>query len=169
MAEALPLHLCGLASFLTAVVLVTESRRLHGVAYFWAVGGTLQALLTPDLDGPFPEPMALGFFASHGLILVGVSHACFALKLRTRWRDLLWSWLWLNAYAAVLLPFNLAFGTNFLYLLEKPPGPTLLDRFGPWPWYLLVCELVAIAQSVLWQLPWAIAGHRAGDVKRQHD
>jgi hypothetical integral membrane protein (TIGR02206 family) len=162
LADALPLHLCGVAAYLTAAVLLTNSRRLFGVVYFWAVGGTLLALVTPDLPVPLPEPMALGFFASHGLVLVGVAHAAFGLGLRPRRRDVLASWLWLHAGAAVLLPLNLALGTNHLYLLKKPPGPTLLDHLGPWPWYLASCSAIALAQNLAWQAPWEMAARRAG-------
>jgi hypothetical integral membrane protein (TIGR02206 family) len=54
--------------------------------------------------------------------------------------------------------FNLAFGTNYMFLCEKPSGTTLLDAMGPWPWYLLAGEVLAAALFWLMWLPWRERG-----------
>jgi uncharacterized membrane protein YwaF len=45
---------------------------------------------------------------------------------------------------------NARFGTNYMYLRAKPEAPTLLDLLGPWPWYVLGGEIVAVC--LLWLL-----------------
>jgi hypothetical integral membrane protein (TIGR02206 family) len=61
----------------------------------------------------------------------------------------------LNAYAALIALFNAVYGTNYMYLREKPDVPTLLDLFGPWPVYILVAELFTLAVFALLYLPFS--------------
>jgi uncharacterized membrane protein YwaF len=49
------------------------------------------------------------------------------------------------------------FGWNYGYLCKKPVHPSLMDYLGPWPWYLLSLEAVAIAGFWLLDLPWRLA------------
>ena len=55
------------------------------------------------------------------------------------------AFLLVNVYAAAIAVVNWALGTNFFYLLHKPPTPTPVDWFGPWPWYIATGEGVALA------------------------
>ena len=139
-----PLHLCDMAIFVAAFALITRSRSAAEVVYFWACSGTLLAMITPDVRYAFPHRHFLAYFALHGGVVVAAILLVFGSGLVPRkgapWRVLLVT----NAYAAVVAVVNLIFGTNFLYLLEKPSAPTLLDLFGPWPIYILVVELIAI-------------------------
>jgi hypothetical integral membrane protein (TIGR02206 family) len=152
--QLLPLHLCTLAVFVTAWMLVTHSPRVFEVAYFWALAGTTQALLTPDLRAGFPAPAYLFFFAGHGLVLVGVLYATLALGLRPYPMSILRVAFITLALAAVVFGINLALGTNFLYLMAKPAGASLLDRFGPWPWYWLGLVGVALVSFLLLYAPF---------------
>lgn len=72
----------------------------------------------------------------------------------------------LNCYALVVGAVNANWGWNYGYLCRKPSGPSLLDYLGPWPWYLLSLELVALAMFLLLELPWRtplLSGNRRGD------
>ena len=44
----LPLHLCGLMAYVSAVTLITKHPGLYQLCYFAGIGGAVQALLTPD-------------------------------------------------------------------------------------------------------------------------
>ena len=54
-ADALPMQLCDWAMFAVIAALVTLRRGVYEVAYFWGLAGTLQAILTPNLQSGFPE------------------------------------------------------------------------------------------------------------------
>ena len=47
--KALPFQLCDWAMVAIIVALLTGRERWLEVAYFWGIGGTLQAIITPDL------------------------------------------------------------------------------------------------------------------------
>jgi len=154
--ELLPLHLCGLAVFLTAWVLIGRSYRVYEVVYFWAWGGTLQALLTPDLAVGFPAPEYLAFFAGHGLVILGILYATLVYRYRPWPKSILRSLVALLAVAAVVAPINLWLDTNYLFLSEKPSQASLMDYLGPWPWYILGLAALGVFSCLLYYSPFFI-------------
>lgn len=46
--DLLPIQICNLLAFLTAIVLVWRTYALYELVYFWGLGGTFLAILTPD-------------------------------------------------------------------------------------------------------------------------
>jgi hypothetical integral membrane protein (TIGR02206 family) len=152
--QLLPLHLCSLAVLVTAWTLVTRNLRVFEVAYFWALAGTTQALATPDVRQGYPDPAFLFFFAGHGLVVVGVVYATLALGLRPTAMSIVRVALITLALAVVVLGVNLALGTNFLYLMAKPAGASLLDWLGPWPWYWLGLVAVALVSFAVLYAPF---------------
>jgi hypothetical integral membrane protein (TIGR02206 family) len=78
----LALHLCSLSVYLPAWMLITRAQRVDEVVYFWGLGGTTQALLTPDLVQGFPAAAWLLFFLRDGLVIVGVHYATIDFGLR---------------------------------------------------------------------------------------
>jgi hypothetical integral membrane protein (TIGR02206 family) len=155
-AALLPLHLCTLAVYLTAWTLVTRSYRTYEVVYFWGLGGTIQALLTPDLTADFPDPTYLLFFAGHGLVIVGVMYLTITFRLRPYAASIPRVAAITAALAGIIFAINLWLDTNFLYLMAKPAQPSLLDWFGPWPWYLIGLVIVGFASLFVWYLPFLV-------------
>jgi hypothetical integral membrane protein (TIGR02206 family) len=150
----LPLDLCTLTVFLSAWMLVTRSRRLFEIAYFWGLGGTTQALLTPDLQESFPAVSYLLFFLGHGGIIVALFFAMFVFGLRPYLDSIPRVIAITAAVAALAFAVNLAFGTNFMFLMAKPNQPSLLDLFGPWPWYLIGLVALSLLSFALLYLPF---------------
>ncbi|MFP4063667.1 MAG: TIGR02206 family membrane protein [Halochromatium sp.] len=168
-AQMLPLHLCSLAVWVTAWVLITASPRVFEVVYFWALGGTTQALVTPDLGPGFPSAEFVLFFLGHGLVLVGVTYALIVYRLRPVPASLIRVPAITLGVAALAFGVNLALGTNFMYLMEKPAGTSLLDWFGPWPWYWLALLAIGALIFILLYAPFFIADRLSGRRQRRRD
>ncbi len=167
--RGLPVELCDAALWLGVAALLDAPRPCGELLWFIGLAGTTQALLTPDLGVAFPSYPGVKFFLGHGGTVVAALLLALGGRLRVRrgawWRVL----LLVNAYAAALYALDAATGTNYMYLRAPPGVPTLLDRLGPWPWYLASCEVIAAVSFSLLELPVrerppgaaAIAGSRA--------
>jgi hypothetical integral membrane protein (TIGR02206 family) len=152
--EALPLELCDLAMWMTIAAALSGRVWALEVAYYAAVGGGSQALLTPDLWEPFPSYPTVYFFVAHGGMIAVALALIWGRIARPRpgsaWR----AFLALNLFAAAVGVFNLVFKTNYMYLCRKPASASLLDAMGPWPWYILSGEALALGIFLLLGLPF---------------
>jgi len=163
--ELLPLQLCTMAVYLTAWMLISRAPRVYEVVYFWGLGGSTQALVTPDLAQGFPAPAYLLFFLGHGLVIVGVLYGAIVFGLRPYPASILRVIALTLAAAAAVFFVNLWLGTNFMYLMAKPPHPSLLDWFGPWPWYWLGLIGVGLITFLVLYMPFLIADR----IRRRRD
>ncbi len=155
--DGLPLHICGAGVYLTAVLLVRRNQRVYEVVYFWGLAGALQALLTPELAYGFSHPFTISYFISHGVIIFGLFYATFAFRLRPTWSSIPRVFVITLIFAfAVVAPLNLLFDTNYMYLRGKPVTGSVLDLFGPWPWYIAGTAVFTFASFVFYYLPFWI-------------
>lgn len=161
--EGLPLNLCDLALWLTVAAALSRSAALFEVAYFTGLGGSSMALLTPDLWAPLLSYPTIYFFLAHGGVVVTLLVLLWTGQCRPRpgcqWRV----FALLNAYVVVIAAFNAFFGVNYVYLCRKPANASLLDYLGPWPWYILAAEGIALLLFWLLALPF---GERPGGEQR---
>jgi hypothetical integral membrane protein (TIGR02206 family) len=153
--ESLPLHLCDIAILVTAAALIgaglnagprTIWQRFYELSWVWAIGGTSQAVLTPDLSVTFPDSECVRYFLLHGTIVVSALVMTFGLRMRPQPGTPRRVWLVTLALALVIMLVNWATGANYMYLRGPPARPSLFDYFGPWPWSLLS---LAAASTVL--------------------
>ena len=70
--QMLPLQMCDWGMVVVIVAMWTGNQRWFEVAYFWGIGGTVQAVLTPNLRFGFPDWRFISFFTSHCGIIIGV-------------------------------------------------------------------------------------------------
>src|SRR5262249_6371473 len=80
--NALPMNLCDWATIAVIAACLTRAQRAYELAYFWSLAGTLQGLVTPDVNYPFPEPQFIVFMAGHALIIAAVLYLTFGTGLR---------------------------------------------------------------------------------------
>jgi hypothetical integral membrane protein (TIGR02206 family) len=142
--DGLPLHLSDITILLVLVVLVRYSQRLFELTWYFGIAGAIPALLTPDIRQSLVSLDSIQFFISHGLVVISLAVLTAGERHRPRKRSWLKVFLVLNVYAVLLFVVNNLLNTNYMYLLRKPEADTVLDFFGPWPWYILISDLLAL-------------------------
>ncbi len=154
---SLPFNLCRIGVFLSALLLVSKRQWLFDLCYFWSIGGSLNALITPTLSVyGFPHFLFFKFFISHDLLLVSVLFLAAVEGMRPSWRSVARSLAVTHAYALAVMAFDFAMDANYLYLKSNPGGATLLAPFGDWPRYLPALWAMMVAGIFLLYIPYAI-------------
>jgi hypothetical integral membrane protein (TIGR02206 family) len=154
--ECLPLHVCGIAAYLTAWALVRRRRWAYEVSYFWGLAGTFQAILTPNLTVDFPAYRFFQFFVTHSGIVAAVLLMTWGLRMRPRLRAVWRVFLLSNALVVVIGALNWALDANYMFLCKPPVGNSPFF-FAPWPWYILVLEGVGMVMFLLLYAPFPLA------------
>ncbi len=152
--DGLPLELCDATLGLMIIALFTLHVAIFDLVYYCALAGTTMALLTPDLWESFPSLSTVQFFFTHGLVVSAALYLVWSGQARPRPGSVGRTMLILNIYAAAVGTFDWIFRTNYMYLLAKPESASLLNYLGPWPWYILSSEGVALGLFLLLYLPF---------------
>lgn len=165
LAYMLPLQLCSVSLLLAVIMLVTRSYLLFEITYFWGLAGAVQAMLTPELFYPFPHFRFFHFFIAHILIILAVLHMTWVQQCKPTIRSVWKAFGALNLLLVLALIVNRVTGGNYLFVANKPSNPSLMDYLGPYPWYIVSLEGVAIGLFFLLYLPFA-AGKFAKRVEK---
>lgn len=152
----IPMQLCDWVMIMVLVTFITKSQFSYELTYFWGLGGTLQALITPDLTINYPSWIFIIFFIIHSTIIISIVYFTFVFKLRPYLASIKRVFLWSQVYFAAAFSTNLLFDTNYGFLMEKPIEGSLLDFLGPWPFYLISLEIVALLSFFIYYLPFFI-------------
>ena len=142
----LPLQLSD-AVTLVAIAALWRPRAglLTELLWFWALGASLQAVLTPDLGDTFPDVLYFTFFATHSGAIAAACLLVVGMRLAPRPRGALRALRWTAALAGVAAIACLATGGNYMFLRRKPANGSILDALGPWPWYIAGAAVLALA------------------------
>jgi hypothetical integral membrane protein (TIGR02206 family) len=152
--DHLPLQLCDASLWLVIIALLTLKPVVFDLAYYCALAGATMSLLTPDLAESDPTFISVQYFADHGLIIASVLYLVWSRQARPRPGSVLRALLFVNLFAAFDFIFDLIFKTDYMFLRAKPDTVSLLTFLGPWPWYILAGEPVALALCLLLYLPF---------------
>jgi hypothetical integral membrane protein (TIGR02206 family) len=152
----LPLHLCTISLLSSSYMLVTSSYRVFEIIYFFGVGGAFQAIITPELFYTFPHFRFLHYFIAHFAIILAILFMIWVCKFIITFRSAIKSFVVLNCIAVVAFTVNQITGANYMFLARKPATPSILDWLGPYPYYIVTLEFIAIALFLLLCLPFYI-------------
>lgn len=152
--QGLPLELCDLSLWLTIYSLLKLNQRGFELAYYWGLGGAAMALLTPDLLAPLSSLSSINFFVRHCGLIIGMLWLLWSSHVRPRKRSWRFAFISLNLYASTVALFDFLFGTNYLYLRNKPASASLLDRMGAWPVYILSGDVLALVLFFVMSIPF---------------
>tara|TARA_B100001769_G_scaffold157451_1_gene123671 strand:+ start:240 stop:968 length:729 start_codon:yes stop_codon:yes gene_type:complete len=140
----LPLHLCRLANLLLPFALYNKDNTLFQVLFYWGLSAMFQAIFTPDITHDFPHFHYFRFIAAHHLLVITIIYYVVVFDFKPTISGLKSAFIALNVFLIIALIFNVIFESNYFWLIDKPPAGSLLDLMGPWPWYILVGEFVAL-------------------------
>lgn len=168
-AESLPLHLCDLAAWVAPLALLTQKRWLRTILFFWGLGLSTQAFVTPVLEEGIDRFVFWSFWVGHTQIVGSAAYDLLVLKYRPTWRDYRFVTIVNLAIIALMVPFNLLLDVNYWYVGNtRPQFPTLIDRLGPWPlrivWMILIGQT---ALAALWLLGRTVNRHSDASTTHQ--
>jgi len=153
----LPMQLCDWGMVVVIVAMCTGNQRWFEVAYFWGIGGTLQAVLTPNLRFGFPDWRFISFFTSHCGIIIGVVLLMLTRRYRPWPMSIVRVFLWSEFYFVVTFITDKLTGFNYGFLLHKPEAFSILSFLSDsWPLYLLQLHGVALLFFLGLYAPFAV-------------
>ncbi|MGR9048431.1 YwaF family protein [Halobacillus faecis] len=139
----LPLHLCGVASLLGVVALLTYNPKLIKITFFIGIMPAAIALITPDIPHGYEHFRFWKFFVHHMAISWTSLFLVVSTKVLIRGKDMLETFFYLIIYSVFIYIFNVFFQTNYLYLNGPPIAGTPLDWMGEGVMYYISLVLTA--------------------------
>ncbi len=157
----LPLQLCDVAGFIAPAALWWRQWLLVELTYFWGLGGTIQALITPDLREHFPSYPYWQFYLTHGAIVLAAVFLTAGIRAQPRPLAVLRIFLLTLGFTVTVALVDLMTGGNYMYLRQPPLNGSLLNVMGPWPWYIATGTLLAMIVLAVLDAPFWPARRRA--------
>ncbi len=151
---SLPLALCDVAVLVAAAACWWRVPLLVELTYFWGLAGTLQAVITPDLNVGFPHLVFFEYLVGHVGIVVGALFLVVGMGIAPRPRAVVRVFAITLGYTAVVGMVDALTGANYMFLRSPPGEWTLLRVLGPWPWYVFSAAGVALVLLTLLDAPF---------------
>ncbi|ERJ12679.1 YwaF family protein [Haloplasma contractile] len=128
--DHLPLTICGWTAIFTALLLLSHNKFLFDVVYFWALAGSLNALITPAVivdSGPM-HFRYYQFWVMHLGIFIGLFYMIFVYKMRPTFVSFVKSYVLLAIFGVFCIYVNrLIPGANYLFLASTEAGGSALN------------------------------------------
>lgn len=164
--DHLPITVCGWAAVFGSYMLVGKSQKLFDLVYFWALAGSIFALITPTVityTGP-TRFRYYQFWLEHTLGYVAVFYMIFVHGMRPTVKSAICAWLALVVLALFAYFTNryLGPGANYLFLAKPEDTPSVLDILPPN--FALRTLIMASAVTALFfvaYLPWLLKDRKA--------
>lgn len=125
----LPLGLCAISMYTTAVALWTKSEKVFQFIFPWAMTGALISLVVANLHYDIPHFRYFHYFGNHGFFMIGNLYLLLVARFSFTYRHLLKSGLFLLLYAAIIYPINFLIDDNHLFLRAVPEEAAPLYSF----------------------------------------
>jgi hypothetical integral membrane protein (TIGR02206 family) len=152
-AESLPLHLCRLTSYLGIYTILSGNHKVFEIAYFWSLAGVVSVLF-PDIQHGVDRFRYWHFMLSHMLFFYLYMYLLFVRGMPLTFHSFRKSFLTLLGLALfVIVPVNLLFDMNYMYLREPGDTPFVIFAGHGYPLYLMGCIGLVMVVITLWYLP----------------
>ena len=156
--EHLPIGVCAWSVIFCSFMLIGKSQRLFDIVYFWVLGCSVFALLTPTVltyCGP-TRFRYYQFWLEHTLTYIAIFYMIFIHNMRPVFRSYIRSASALTvmvifaAWVNSMIP-----GANYLYMARPESAPSLLDILPPnYALRIAVMMFAITAMFGLAYLPW---------------
>jgi hypothetical integral membrane protein (TIGR02206 family) len=156
--RSLPLHVCDLSLFIAAGALLTETRWVRTMLYFWGLGLSTQGFITPVIEEGLSTGTFWYFWINHLQIIGSAVYLVVVMGYRPAARDMGVAVVLSFVYVVAMVALDLALGVNYGYVGNlTPKTPTLIDRLGAWPGRLFIlAAIVAVLYTAMW-LVWPLS------------
>ncbi len=156
----LPFHLCRFANLTIPIVMIWQPERFFQILYYWGMSGILQGAITPDATHGFPHFHYFRFFLGHNGMILALIYAIVIYDLKPTVRGIWDAFLGINLFLLISIIVNWMLDANYFWICAKPETFSLLDYLGPWPWYILSAEFVALLHFAMAYLPFYFISKR---------
>jgi hypothetical integral membrane protein (TIGR02206 family) len=156
--NSLPLHMCDIATLLAPLLFLTHWRPIRSVMYFWGIGLSTQAFISPILVEGVGHPRYWLFWLGHLAIVGSALYDLIARRFRPALRDYLTTTGLTILWYTMVGVLNISLGSNYGYNGNvRPDRPTVIDHIGPWPQRVFLLAAIVIAWfAVLWAI-WPLS------------
>jgi hypothetical integral membrane protein (TIGR02206 family) len=151
---SLPLALCDMAALVAAAACWFRIPVLVELTYFWGLAGTLQAVITPDLNSGFPHLVFFQYMVGHIGIVLAAVFLVVGLRIAPRPGAVLRVFAITLGYTAFVGLVDGLTGANYMFLRSPPGEWTILRLLGPWPWYIGSAAGVALVLLLVLDAPF---------------
>lgn len=154
--EHLPFHLCRIVALTLPVTLWLKKDWMFQISFFWGLSATLLATVTPHIEANFPHFYFWRYMVAHPGIVITTVYAAAALGYAPTKKGLWNAFVALNVLLVFTAFINYWLNANYFWICAKPPAQTLLSHLGPWPWYLIWAEGIALFNffAAWWLYQW---------------
>jgi hypothetical integral membrane protein (TIGR02206 family) len=146
---SLPLELCSFTQLFSIIMLFKRNRILYPFVFFAGIGGAMQAMITPNLQYPFPHFIFFYFFFVHIAIILAPLYLTWIENYRPTWKSIGITMVLLNVCVFFVGSIDLILKSNYMFLMHKPESTSILDLLGIYPYYLVSEEFFALFIFVL--------------------
>ena len=169
-ALSLPLNLCDMSNFLCAVLLINRKYKLYEVLYFWALAGTIQSFITPNIYYAFPHFEFFVFYVQHGGEILSILYLTFVTGFRPKALSMAKAAGYLFLFVGAVYLFNVLTGSNYMFLMADTPHESIVSKmikiFGPPPRHIIGLGLVSAVSIAVLYIPFAIKDLVTGSGRR---
>lgn len=164
--DHLPISVCGWVAIFASYMVVGKSQTLFDISYFWALTGSVFALITPTVIS-FTGPTRFRyyqFWTEHLVIYIAIFYMIFVHKMRPNKKSFLKAYIGMVLLAIVAYFVNrlIGPGANYLFMARPEDTPSILDILPP-NFVLRLCVMASAITLlfVLVYLPWHLKGKKA--------
>lgn len=159
--DHLPITVCGWVAVFASYMLIGKSQTLFDLSYFWALTGSVFALITPTVityTGP-TRFRYYQFWAEHLLCYLAIFYMIFVHKMRPTIKSFVKAFVGLSVLAVIAYFANslIGPGANYLFMAKPEDTPSVLDILPPnFALRLFIMAAAITLLFVLAYLPWFI-------------